>query len=42
MRLAADPKDENSVVKAEKPATFEPKTTFNVSMIEYEIVQLPA
>ena len=42
MRLAADPKEEGSVTKSDSPMSGEPKTGFNVSMIEYEIVQVPA
>uniref|UniRef100_A0A061RWI8 Replication factor A1 n=1 Tax=Tetraselmis sp. GSL018 TaxID=582737 RepID=A0A061RWI8_9CHLO len=39
MRLSADPKNPESVTKADDPPSIEPNTQFNVSMIEYEIVQ---
>ena len=42
MRLAADPKEESNVTKSSSALSGEPNTGFNVSMIEYEIVQLPA
>jgi len=40
MRLAADPKEEGSVTAAEAPGSFTPNQALNVSMIEYEIVNV--
>lgn len=41
MRLVADAKDEGNVTVADSPGKFEANTSFNVSMIEYELITVP-